>query len=266
MTAKAAPLLSLRLGILVVHNDPVPETEIWALAQELHHTVHTARFWTPRPTGTEFTGVAVDALLDDTGLGESIDQLRLLGVDAIGYCFASSSLFGGTAFDKEFRARVSHRAGCPVVTAGTALQDAFAQVDAYDVGILVPPWFSDNTVKHLLDYLDPTLSPDAVLRFELSSEWDGIDRPDLFDRGARHAIDHNELVRQTLNAFGDRVSTVVAAGSGFASLAAGRRLAAEHGIKVVSANSALFESLRHAAMASGRASRTIQAAAITSAT
>jgi maleate isomerase len=246
----------VRLGILVIHNDPVPEAELWAHASRRHHTVHTARFWTPRATGVEFTGVGVDALLDETGLADSVEHLRLLGVDAIGYCFASSSVFGGLAFDREFEARVSVRAGCPVVTAGSALREAFGRLDPRDVGFVVPPWFSDGTVSRLLDYLDPRLSLDAVHRFELPVTWAGIERPDLFDRGARHAIDQDEVVRQTLEAFGGRVGTVVIPGSGFASLGAARVLEAEHGITVVSANSSLFESLARAAQATAMTSAT----------
>ena len=236
-----------RLGILVIHNDPVPETEIWALAQAHCHTVHTARFRTPRATGSEFTGVSVEALVHDTGLGESIAQLRLLGVDALGYCFASSSVFGGTAFDEEFQERVSHQAGCPVVTAGSALRAAITRIDTDNVGIIVPPWFTANTIHHLLDYLGPPLSLDQVHQFALPPQWEGIDRPDLFDRGARHAIDQDQVVEQTRRAFGEQVGAIVIPGSGFASLGAGRRLAAENNVEVISANSALFTSLLSAA-------------------
>lgn len=246
----------VRLGILVIHNDPVPETEIWSLAASHHHTVHTARFWTPRAMGVEFTGLGVDALLEETGLGDSVEQLRLLGVDAIGYCFASSSVFGGTAFDREFEARVSVRAGCPVITTGSALREAFGRVDSSGVGIVVPPWFSDGTVSRLLDYLDPRLTRDDVYQFELPEIWSGIERPDLFDRGARHAIDQDEVVRQTVEVFGGRVGTVLVPGSGFASLGAARVLEADHGIDVVSANSALFESLKRAAYAAAMTSAT----------
>ncbi len=257
MTEEAAPRSRpVRLGILVIHNDPVPETEIWTLAASHHHTVHTARFWTPRAMGVEFTGVGVDALIDETGLGDSVEQLRLLGVDALGYCFASSSVFGGTTFDRDFEARVSIRAGCPVTTTGTALREAFGRIDSRGVGIVVPPWFSDGTVTHLLDYLDPRLTRDDVYQFELPEIWAGIERPDLFDRGARHAINQDEVVRQTVDAFGGRVDTVVVPGSGFASLGAARILKADYGIDVVSANSSLFEALERAAYATAMTSAT----------
>lgn len=252
----AASVRPVRVGILVIHNDPVPETEIWELALERSYTVHTARFWTPRLAGVEFTGVGVDSLLDDTGLGESVDQLRMLGVEVLGYCFASSSVFGGASFDAEFEERVSRRAGCAVVTTGTALREALVPLDPADIGIVVPPWFSDSTVIRLLDYLDPRLSPEHVHRFELPPDWDGIERPDLFDRGARHAINQDEVVRQTLEAFGRRVGTVVIPGSGFASRSAARVLAAEYGMEVVSANSALFWALQRAAQAATMTSAT----------
>ena len=232
-------------------------------------TIHTARFQTPRPTGTEFVGVAVGELLSATGLASSISQLADLGVDAMGYCFTSSSVFGGAEFDREFTEVAGELADCPVVTAGAALRAQLEGTATETMAILVPPWFSPSTIAALIRYIAPDVGrPPKINQFELPSEWNGIERPDLFDRGARHAIDPLEVVRQVLEGVDESIATIVIPGSGFASAKAVDQLTTRFGKRVVTANSALFDVLLHRAQERDRpdARRKPQAAATTSST
>lgn len=240
-----------RLGILVIHNDPVPEAEIWRSAGP-DTSVHTARFWTPRPFGTEFTGLDLGVLLSETGLDTAVRQLGDLGVHALGYCFASSSVFGGTAFDDAFGAHVEELSGgVPTVTAGQAIREELERGGDDGIAVVAPPWFSDGTLEAIRAYLPVRVR--QVMRFELPPEWDGIERPDLFDRGARFAVDQAELERQVLRRLEPGIGTVVVPGGGFASLAAAERLRRARGLRVVSSNSALLRSMERRAASAARA-------------
>lgn len=233
--------MSARIGILVIHNDPVPEAEIWSSVRP-GTSVHTARFWTPRAFGTEFTGRGLDALFGDTGLDIAVRQLGELGVHALGYCFTSASLFGGTAFDAAFAERAEElTGGIPSITAGQAVLEALADTETEEVAVIAPPWFSDATLEALRSYVSVTVR--QIIRFELPPVWQGTDRPDLFDRGARHAVESSELERQILESLEPGIGTLLIPGSGFASLAAAERLRRSQGLRTISANTALLRAL-----------------------
>jgi hypothetical protein len=87
-----------------------------------------------------------------------------------------------------------------------------------------------------------------VIRFELPSEWNGIERPDLFDRGARFAVDQTELEDQVLRRLEPGIGTVLVPGGGFASLTAAQRLRRSRGLRVVSSNSALLRAMERRAV------------------
>jgi len=234
-----------RLGILVIHNDPVPEAEIWRSAGP-DTSVHTARFWTPRPFGTEFTGLDLEELLSGTGLDTAVRHLGELGVHALGYCFTSSSVFGGTAFDAAFSEHVEGLAGgVPTVTAGQAIREELAAGGDDGIAVVAPPWFSDGTVEAIRTYLPVRVR--QVIRFDLPPEWDGIERPDLFDRGARFAVDQAELEQQVLRRLEPGVGTVLVPGGGFASLTAAERLRRSRGLRVITSNWALLRAMERRA-------------------
>lgn len=240
-----------RLGLLVIHNDPVPEMEIWRSVGP-DTSVHTARFWTPRPFGTEFTGLDVEELLSGTGMDVAVRQLGDLDVHALGYCFASSSVFGGTAFDTAFGAHVERLSGgVPTVTAGQAIREELARNRADGIAVVAPPWFSDGTLEAIRSYLPVRVR--QIIRYELPAEWDGIERPDLFDRGARFAVDQDELERQILRRLEPGIDTLLVPGGGFASLTAAERLRRSRRLNVISSNSALLRAMERRAASVARA-------------
>ncbi|GLJ78718.1 aspartate racemase/maleate isomerase family protein [Microbacterium imperiale] len=236
-----------RLGLLVIHNDPVPEAEAW-LSRPVWTTVHTARFDTPRAPGEEFRGKSLDYLLNASGLRRSIRHLADLGVHSIGYCFASSSLFGGAQFDAEFQDVATEIAGgIPVVTSGRALREAVAERSSQRKLVVIPPWFSDETIDALKKYLSLRPGVDTTFRYELPAGWTTYERPDLFDAGARHAVNADSLIAQVALQQPDKHDVLVIPGGGMHSLGAHQLLATRYGLETISANGALVNALHSAA-------------------
>lgn len=254
--------LDRRLGALVIHNDPVPEVELWG-ERPPDVTIHTARFDTPRDAGEEFLGRSVARLVEGTGLRRAAEHLADLGAHAIGYCFTSSSVFGGDGFDDELeRALAAATDGVPAVTSGRALRDEVRARRGQRFLVVVPPWFSDATVDALVRYLDLAERRARILRYELDAAWSHIARPDLFDAGARHAVTAEALVEQVARACPDDVDAVLVPGGGMRSLDAQRVLRSRFGLPTVSANGALLRALVTEVEEGGRASaRTVPDAA-----
>ncbi|HEX5567913.1 MAG TPA: hypothetical protein VFY14_13470, partial [Streptomyces sp.] len=63
-----------QLGILVIHNDPVVEAELWAMAPA-GVTVHTARFESPTSNGTEYTGTSWQEMIASPDVRRGLVQL-----------------------------------------------------------------------------------------------------------------------------------------------------------------------------------------------
>ncbi|MGW2614403.1 aspartate racemase/maleate isomerase family protein [Streptomyces sp. NPDC001500] len=248
MTAAGA-----RLGILVIHNDPVPETEIWRMAPE-GVSVHTARFECPRPADTEYVGSPAAALANAPDVVRGLDQLGRLGADSIALCFGSSSFFGGPAFDAEFvEAAGAHAHGVPVYTAATAITAALRATAVRRPLLVMPPWFTEPTFRATEEYLGEVgVEGTRLVQFELGPEWDGVARYNAFDEGAHWTIDPAEVHQQVVKAFHDpdrpRPDGVLVPGSGFPSRAAVVPLEQELGVPVLTSNQAvLWHGLRHAA-------------------
>lgn len=62
---------SLRLGIITVQNDSVPEMEIWKMCrvgdQFPHISIHTMRFLLPRQLGEIYKGASLEELVQSCG-------------------------------------------------------------------------------------------------------------------------------------------------------------------------------------------------------
>ncbi|MFE4972944.1 hypothetical protein ACFRAR_12610 [Kitasatospora sp. NPDC056651] len=248
MTATAA-----RLGILVIHNDPVPETEIWRMAPE-GVSVHTARFECPRPDDTEYVGSPAGALANAPDVVRGLDHLGRLGAHSVALCFGSSSFFGGPAFDTEFvEAAGAHARGVPVYTAATAITAALRASGVRRPLLVMPPWFTEPTFRAAADYLGEVgIRQTRMVQFALGPEWDGVARYNAFDEGAHWTIDPAEVHQQVVKAFHDpdlpRPDSVLVPGSGFPARAAVVPLERELGVPVITSNQAvLWYGLRRAA-------------------
>ncbi|AZP19022.1 hypothetical protein EJC51_24910 [Streptomyces aquilus] len=240
MTTPAA-----RLGILVIHNDPVPETEIWRMAPD-SASVHTARFECPRPADTEYVGSPAAALANAPDVIRGLDQLGRLGAHSIALCFGSSSFFGGPAFDTEFiEAAGAHAHGVRVYTAATAITAALQTTGVRHPLLVMPPWFTEPTFRATEEYLGKLgIDETSLVQFQLGPEWDGIPRYNAFDEGAHWTIDPAEVHQQVAKAFhtpdAPRPDSVLIPGSGFPSLGAVAPLEQELGVPVITSNQAVL--------------------------
>lgn len=223
-----------RLGVLVVHNDPVPEAEIWRAAPDDVEVV-TGRFRLHREPGQEYAGEKADAFLTPA-VRRTIADLVDAGADALALGFVSASVFGGPAFDGAFTAAVP----VPAFTAGQALRHRIDKLAPAHPLLVAPPWFTDDTIAAATTYLG--LAPRTrTRRYDLGPEWATGARQDLFDRGARNHVAHTALRDQILAAATPATDAVVIPGSGFRTLAAAADVTRTSGIPVISANSAVLE-------------------------
>ncbi|WP_105971355.1 maleate cis-trans isomerase family protein [Streptomyces geranii] len=251
-----------RIGILVIHNDPVPETELWTMAPP-GVSVHTARFECPRPVDTEYVGSPARAFAADPEVARGLDHLGRLGADSIALCFGSSSFFGGPAFDAEFVAEAeTHSHGTPVHTAAVAITAALRASGVRRPLVMMPPWFTPPTFEATERYLTAVgVERVRIAQFDLGAEWAGVAKYNAFDEGARWVVDAEEVRRQTLAAVeavaeemlegvseGDSIDGILVPGSGFRAQGAVVPLERELGLPVITANQAvLWYGLRLAA-------------------
>ncbi|URN12618.1 hypothetical protein LUW77_15985 [Streptomyces radiopugnans] len=99
-----------QLGVLVIHNDPVVEAELWAMAPD-GVTVHAARFESPTSGGAEYTGTPWKEMVESPDVRRGLGQLGRMDLSAICLCFGSASFFGGPEFDEGFTAAARELAG-----------------------------------------------------------------------------------------------------------------------------------------------------------
>jgi len=240
-----------RIGILVIHNDPVPETEIWAMAPP-GASVHTARFECPRHVDTEYVGSPARAFASHPEVARGLDHLGRLGADSIALCFGSSSFFGGPSFDTEFIAEAeTHSHGTPVHTAAVAITAALRASGVRRPLVMMPPWFTPPTFEATEKYL-ATMGVERVriAQFDLGPEWADSPKYNAFDEGARWVVDSDEVHRQTLTAVRtieagvesrpDPIDGILVPGSGFRAQGAVVPLERELGLPVITANQAVL--------------------------
>ncbi len=228
-----------QLGVLVIHNDPVVEAELWAMAPP-GVTVHAARFESPTSTGAEYTGSAAQHLLAQPDVARGLAQLGSMGLSAISFCFGSASFFGGVAFDAEFVAgAVELAGGTPVYTAGSAITSALRVSGVRRPLVVFPPWFTQPTFDATGAYLTSAgFEVGGLVQFQLPSSWDSVARHRIFDRGGRWEVQPDEVVRQVREGFADGADGVLIPGSGFRSWEAIEPLERSLGVPVVTSNQA----------------------------
>lgn len=230
------------LGILVVHNDPVPEAEIWR-AMPPGAEVITGRFRLNRKPGAEYARETARDFLTPQ-VAHTIRDLASAGAKRIALCFLSASAFGGEEFDAALPTLVKQECGIELFTAGTALTEELARIRAARILVMAPPWFTDRNVDTVVNYLETkgTSLVAGRCRFELSSTWQGA-RQDLFDSGAMNAIPSTELATQIERALNAHqhldIDAVVVPGSGFRSIDATTEMLNRTGLPLISANSAV---------------------------
>ncbi len=232
-----------RVGIVVVDNDPVPEMEINRLAP-LGVSIHVSRFRLPRESGEEFLGEQV-AQQPGAHLVAALETLDRIGVDAVGLCFTSSSIFDPETFDKAFiDAALQINGDWNIATAAQAIISDMERKGAHSPYIVVPPWFTTPTIDALMSYLElyGIVSP-GFHQHELGPAWDAYPPQDRFDLGAKWEIQPRQLVDdlRSRNLMG--ADSILIPGSGFPSLDLLSREPAQPPLPLFSANKSLLNEL-----------------------
>ena len=232
----------MRLGIIVVHNDPTPELELWQQAVT-HASVHTVRFQLPRLAGEVYTGSDVASLLEHYGLEKALLTLRDIGVDAICLCFTSASVFSGYDFDKEFIGHAQRLTGCMhVITSARALVDELLRLEHQHIAMIIPPWYSPETVDAFKGYFQQYgIAISHAAPYELVGKWQYMPRQDRFDAGAVWHISPESVAECAVEYLESEIasfSAVVVPGSGFPSLDAGKIISQKLAKPFLSVNSA----------------------------
>jgi len=129
-----APALG-RVGVLTPEFDPVPESEIEAMAPE-GLSIHGSRVRRNTTPG---------AFAEPPHVDEATAQLADLAPKAIAFAYTSSSYALGSDADASTRARLEARAkGTPVVLTCPAATDALHALGARRVALIHPPWFREE--------------------------------------------------------------------------------------------------------------------------
>src|SRR5215472_9805741 len=134
-----------RLGVLTPDFDPVPESEMWAMAPH-GVSIHTSRVtwrWNDDPR----------RFAETPQLDIAVDQLVALKPRAIVYAFTSSSYALGAEAEGALRTRLAKRAGgISVILTCIAATEALRAIGAQRIALIHPPWFSEETNTKGKDY------------------------------------------------------------------------------------------------------------------
>ena len=126
-----------RIGVLTPHFDPVPESEMTAMAPR-GVSIHSARVSVKRGDPKAFA--------DPQNVDIAVEQLRELAPRVIVYGYTSSSYVLGLNGDAALKARLQQRArGTPVVLPCDAAVEALRLLSVKRVALIHPPWFSEAT-------------------------------------------------------------------------------------------------------------------------
>jgi maleate isomerase len=132
-----------RIGVLTPDFDPVPESEMWAMAPQ-GVSIHASRV----PWNRDARSFAEPPHVDSAA-----ELLSGLTPRVILYAFTSSSYALGAEADDPLRARLEKRArGIPVVLTGLAASEALRILGVRRLALIHPPWFTEEVNSEGKDY------------------------------------------------------------------------------------------------------------------
>lgn len=241
-----------RLGILVIDKDTVPEVEFHAMAPA-GVTVHTARFASPRQSGSASYGDdPARTVVESPDIATGLDYLGRIGLDAITLCFVTGSFFGGVGFDDDFAAKASEKAhGCRVGTAAGAVRAALTATGVRRPFLVAPPWFNDLIATHALKYFgDAGFTPSGLVRYDLGAAWRDREPWQVWDANGQQQVRADELYRQVRAMVPADADGIAVLGNGVLAADAVAPLEADLGMPVVTSNqAALWHCLRTSGVA-----------------
>jgi maleate isomerase len=221
-----------RIGILVPHFDPVPESEFQTLAPE-GVSIHSARVLLgvlddEGNTACQRGPAAARAFAEPPHVDSAALLLASIPVDVIVYAYTASGYICGADGDAALKARLEARArGTPVVIPTEAFRLALHAVRARRIALIHPPWFSADLDKAGAAYFqshgfDVAYHAPAPLR----SDFGEVAPEQLYD-WARHNVPAS-------------ADALVIGGNGMRAIGAIEALEQTLGLPVLSANQVAF--------------------------
>lgn len=141
----AAPLG--KIGVLTPHLDPVPETELQAMAPQ-GVSIHATRvpLGMIGPDGKIIPTIgpeAAKAFSEPPAVDQAVDLLAPLELNSIVYCFTSSSYILGSQNDSLLKTRLEERSnGTPIVIQTPAIVSALHVLSVQRISLMHPPWYT----------------------------------------------------------------------------------------------------------------------------
>ena len=212
-----------RLGVLTPAFDPVPESEMWAMAPP-GVSVHSARV----PRGRD-----ARAFAEPPDVDQATEQLVDLAPRAILFAYTSSSYALGADAESSVRARLEARAkGISVILTCPAATAALRLLGARRISLIHPPWFSETVNDQGEAYFNAQgFNVVQCTRMEPARTFVEVAPAELFAFVSAHTPRTAEAV--------------FIGGNGMRAVGAIRELEARLGIPVLSANQVLlFAALR----------------------
>ena len=125
-----------KIGVLTPAFDPVPESEMWAMAPD-GISIHASRVST---SGRDARSFAENRFVDNAA-----EQLTGLKPRIILYAYTGSSYALGPDADEPLRLRLEKSAsGIPVILTSIAATEALRALSVKRVALIHPPWFSEQ--------------------------------------------------------------------------------------------------------------------------
>jgi len=212
-----------RLGVLTPAFDPVPESEMWAMAPP-GVSIHSARV----PRGRD-----AKAFAEPPNVDLAAEQLVELAPRAILFAYTSSSYALGAEAESGIRARLEERAkGITVILTCPAATGALRLLGVRRISLIHPPWFSETINDQGKAYFRAQ-GFDVVqcTRLEPAREFREVAPAELFNFVSSHTPRTAEAV--------------FIGGNGMRAIGAIRALETRLGIPVLSANQvALYDALQ----------------------
>jgi maleate isomerase len=139
-----------RIGVLTPDFDPVPESEMWAMAPP-GVSIHASRV--PWSTLPEMGRRNAQSFAEPPHVDTAAELLAGLAPRVIVYAFTGSSYVLGAEADDSLRAHLEKcTRGIPVVLTGTAAAEALRVLGVHRLALIHPPWFSEEVNANGKDY------------------------------------------------------------------------------------------------------------------
>jgi maleate isomerase len=138
-----------RIGVLTPDFDPVPESEMWTMAQH-GVSVHVSRVvWNRHPEWDRDARV----FGEPPNVDNATKQLAAVKPQVIVYAFSSSSYVLGTEGDDALRTRLEKTAGdVPVILTCPAATEALHSLGVHRIALIHPPWFKNELTAAGMNY------------------------------------------------------------------------------------------------------------------